>query len=123
MSETSEGFRYEVSEAIRTLALQLPDTSEGSSCVNRAFKAGSKNFAFLGEKDELCGLRLKLSSSIPELEERAKLQPDRYQVGKGGWTMVRFAPDDPPTTDDLETWLLESFLLLAPKSISAKLDS
>ncbi len=123
MSETSEDFRYQASETIRMLALQLPETSEGSSCVNRAFKAGNKNFAFLGEKDELCGLRLKLASSIPELEERAKLQPDRYQVGKGGWTMVRFAPDDPPRTDDLKTWLLESFVLLAPKRVSAKLDS
>jgi hypothetical protein len=122
MSEATEQFRYEVSETIRTLALSLPETTEGTSCVNRAFKAGSKNFAFVGEKDEGCGLRLKLDASVPDIEKRSMSRPDRYEVGKGGWVMMRFAPDDPPAMKDLETWIVESFRLLAPKSISATLD-
>ena len=123
MGEAPETFSYEISDTIRQMALALPDTTEGTSCVNRAFKAGSKNFAFLGEKDDECGLRLKLDASIEDLTTLAKTDPDRYQVGKGGWTMVKFAPDDAPDEADLEAWIMESFQLLAPKKIVAKLDN
>lgn len=101
MSDT-EAFRYEVSESIRSIAMQLPEAAEGSSCVNRAFSSGGKNFAFLGEKDDECGLRLKLAD---------------------GWTMLRFAPDDAPPHEELEAAILESFRLLAPKKIVRQLDA
>lgn len=98
MAEAPE-FRYDVSERIRHHALRFPETSEGSSCVNRAFKAGGKNFVFLGEKDDLCTLRLKLGD---------------------GWTKVEFDPADPPDPAMIEAWIEESFLLLAPKKIRAQ---
>lgn len=120
MSE-AQLFHYPISENIRTIALALPEATEGKSCVNRAFKAGGKNFAFLGEKDDECGLRLKLSSSIDSVSAKAAAQPDRYQVGSNGWTMLRFPPDDPPASDDLKEWIVESFRLLVPKKISALL--
>ena len=123
MSTAPEEFRYDVSKAIRAVAMALPEATEGQSCVNRAFKAGGKNFAFLGEKEGECGLRLKLGASIDELVRRAESQPDRYQVGTAGWTMLRFDPDDPPAPDDLETWIVESFRLLAPAKIVATLDT
>ncbi|MGI9596861.1 MAG: MmcQ/YjbR family DNA-binding protein [Acidimicrobiales bacterium] len=115
---TAEKFQHAISETIRDHAMTFPETEEGSSCVNRAFKAGGKNFAFLGEKEDQCNLRLKLAASIPEIAARAEDEPDRWEVGKGGWTMLRFPPDDPPPTDDLERWVTESFFLLAPKKVS-----
>ncbi len=93
---TIEPFRYEVSESIRSLAMTFPESSEGTSCVNRAFKTAGKNFVFLGEKEGLCTLRLKLAA---------------------GWTKVEFDPDDPPNTGELEAWVTESFELLAPKRV------
>ena len=92
-------FRYDVSERIRRYAMGFPMTTEGSSCVNRAFKAGGKNFVFLGEKDDLCTLRLKLDS---------------------GWEKIEFDPADPPGQAELESWIEESFLLLAPKKVQAE---
>ena len=82
--------------------MALPEAEEGTSCVNRAFSAGGKNFAFLGEKDDECGLRLKLAS---------------------GWTMLRFPPDDAPPPAELETQILESFRLLVPKRVVKLLDA
>ncbi len=120
---TDEQFQHAVSETIRDHAMTFPQTEEGSSCVNRAFKAGGKNFAFLGEKEDHCNLRLKLNSSIPEVTALAKEDPERWQVGTGGWTLLRFPPDDPPATDDLERWVTESFLLLAPKKVIAQLET
>ena len=121
MSDAPETFQYQVSQAIREIAMALPDASEGTSCVNRAFKAGGKNFAFVGEKDEGTGLRLKLGESIAEVQVLAESDPDRYQVGKGGWSMLRFPLDHEPSLDELNRWVTESFRLLVPKKISAQL--
>lgn len=122
MGDVQEQFRYAVSEKIRSHALTFPESVEGSSCVNRAFKAGGKNFAFLGEKDDECTLRLKLDSSIAELEKRAETDADGWQVGKGGWVLLKFRPADAPKIADLRRWITESFCLLAPKKIVAMLD-
>ena len=102
MSESAPSFRYELSETIRRLALAYPETEEGSSCVNRAFKAGGRNFVFLGEKDDVCKMRLKLKDS--------------------GWTLLEFSPDAPPSNADLERWIDESFRLLAPKRVQKLLS-
>lgn len=91
-----EEFRYDISSVIRDRAMTYPEASEGTSCVNRAFKAGGKNFVFLGEKEDLCILRLKLAD---------------------GWAKIEFDPAEPPSTGELEAWIEESFLLLAPKRV------
>ncbi|MGI9607019.1 MAG: MmcQ/YjbR family DNA-binding protein [Acidimicrobiales bacterium] len=122
MATAPETFHHSVSDAIRTHAMSFPETEEGTSCVNRAFKAGGKNFVFLGEKDETCTMRLKLDTSVPELTELASADPARYEVGTGGWTKLVFRGDDPPPISDIERWITESFHLLAPKKVQALLD-
>ena len=122
MAEKMEQFSYDISEQIRTHAMSFPETTEGSSCVNRAFKAGTKNFVFLGEKDDECTIRLKLDASVDEVAGLSGDAPDRFEVGKGGWTKLTFPPDDPPALKDLERWITESFFLLAPKKISKQLS-
>lgn len=91
-------FEYPISEAIRSHAMTFPETSEGSSCVNRAFSAGGKNFLFLGEKPGHCTLRLKSAD---------------------GWQKIEFDPDDAPPVSELEASITESFFLLAPKKVQA----
>ena len=118
LTEPTEKFQHEISGAIRSFALTFPETTEGSSCVNRAFKAGGKNFVFLGEEDDETNIRLKLDASLPEIEGLAGTDA-RFEVGKFGWTMLRFPPNDPPPNADLERWIAESFFLLAPKKIAA----
>lgn len=124
MADSTEQFQHGVSAKIREHALTFPEADEGTSCVNRAFKAGGKNFAFLGEKDDECNLRIKLDASIPEIENRANSADGRtWEVGTHGWTMLRFAPDNPPPMSDLERWITESFRLLAPKKIVKLLEN
>ena len=43
----AEQFEFAASEDLRRQALALPEVTEGASCVNRAFKAGGKSFAFV----------------------------------------------------------------------------
>lgn len=122
MSDAAETFEYPPSQTIRLIALGFPETVEGSSCVNRAFAARGKNFVFLGEKENECSLRIKVESSRSEFEKHAANDPDRWQVGKAGWAMLRFAPDAPPSDLDLRRWITESFRLLAPKRLVNEFD-
>lgn len=96
MGEPVVEFRYRSSDFVRDLAMSYPETTEGTSCVNRAFAAGGKNFVFLGEKDDLCTLRLKLA---------------------GGWQKIEFPPDEAPSDDQIRSWIDESFQLLAPARV------
>lgn len=102
MGTAPETFRYAISRTIREIALRYPETEEGTSCVNRAFRVGGKNFVFLGEKEGECKLRLKTFDD--------------------GWTLEVFAPDDPPPVAELERWIDESFRLLAPKRVQDLLE-
>ena len=101
-------------EEIRRTALALPETVEGSSCVNRAFTAGRKNFLFLGEKDDSWNVRLKLKDSLPAAEALG------YDGGKIGWIKMEFAPGE---TAPAETaaWIRESYRLIVPKRLSKQL--
>jgi len=101
------------------VALVLPETGEGSSCVNRAFRVRKKNFLFVGEKDGQVRVMLKL---VDSLETARAMQDARVDVGKHGWVTLRFAPDDALDEDLLSAWTLESYRAMAPKTVIAKLD-
>jgi hypothetical protein len=117
-----ESFEHALSEALRAAALALPETSEGSSCVNRAFKARKKNFLFLGEKPEGIRVMVKLGPSLDEATALAAERPDQVTVGKGGWVTLLFPADQAPDQALLEQWVQESFRLLAPKTLVAQLS-
>jgi len=58
-----------------------------------------KNFVFLGERPDLCTLRLKLVD---------------------GWQKFEFAPEDAPPIDQIEAWITESLSLLAPTRVQRR---
>jgi hypothetical protein len=114
-----ESFTLPLSESLRATALSLPETSEGTSCVNRAFKVRKKNFVFIGEKDGQLRIMLKL---VESLDAAAEMADPRVDVGKLGWVTLRFAHDAPLDTVLLEGWIRESFCALAPKAVSRQLS-
>ena len=101
-----EQFEHSVSEQLREVALGLPETSEGTSCVNRAFKARKKNFLFVGEKEGQVRVMLKLDAS---LEAARAMNDPRVDAGKIGWVTLRFPPDEPLDQDLLSAWVVESY--------------
>ncbi len=115
-----DSFTQPISVALRDTAMALPETSEGTSCVNRAFKVRKKNFFFLGEKPDSVRVMIKLSAS---LDEAAALNDPRISVGSMGWVTIVFAHDDVPDAELLARWVLESFRTLAPKSVVKTLDA
>ena len=114
----SEHFTHPVTQALRDHAMTFPETSEGASCVNRAFKVRKKNFLFVGEKDDgSCKVMLKLKPSLDEAEGIASAD-DRFEVGSSGWVTVRFNTSDLPDVELLKRWVSESFQTLAPKTLA-----
>jgi len=119
MAET-ETFAHAVSRALRERALAFPETTEGTACVNRAFKVRGKNFAFVGETETNVRVMVKLKASR---EAAAAMGDPRVSVGNIGWVTVNFPPEDPLDEALLGQWIEESFRALAPKSVVKKLDA
>ncbi len=116
----SESFQHPICETLRQAALALPETSEGSSCVNRAFKARKKNFVFVGEPKGKVRVMLKLG---PSLEQAAAMADPRIGVGKTGWVTILFDPEEPVDPALLQDWIVESYRTLAPKTLVKLLDA
>ena len=108
---------------LRNIALSLPQAEEGTSCNKAAFKAGNKNFLFVGEEDGAWDAKLKLDESIQEASDLAKKSPENYGVGGTGWVTLEFPDSKGPPRKLLERWVKESFRLLVPKRIAAELES
>lgn len=85
--------------------MALPETREGSSCVNRAFKVRKKSFLFVGEKGGQVRVMVELKESLDTARE---LGDPRVGVGGIGWVTMNFDPEDPPVPEPLEGWVLES---------------
>lgn len=106
-----ETFAHPHSEALRQAAIALPEVTEGTSCVNRAFKVRGKAFLYVGEKKvgtkhEHSYVMLKLADS---LGEAGAMDDPRVSVGKIGWVTLRFPPSEPLDADLLARWVVESY--------------
>jgi hypothetical protein len=105
------------SDMLRKLALSFPETEEGVACEgtpleSRTVRAKKKAFLFLGQKDGMCQVRLKLDGSLSDAAKRAKKEPERVQVGAKGWVLLRLPADEAPRPTEkgfLEAWIRESY--------------
>jgi len=116
-----EEFRFAGTRALRARALEFPGVAEGDSCVKRSFKARTKGFLYLGEKDESYNVMLKVGDSLDDVRRFCAERPDTRSVGETNWVTLDFAGDEapPPALND---WIEESFRLLAPKKLVAELE-
>ncbi len=120
MAETT--FESTLLRRLRDRAVGYPEVNEGSSCVNRAFKARKKNFLFLGEKPDNRRIMLKLGPSLDEAEGVVGGR-DGCTVGTNGWVTLNLAADGDVDAKLLERWVEESYRLLAPKTLVKQLDA
>ena len=75
-------------EALRKLALKLPETADGIACKGTAIECKTvqvrkKAFLFLGAD----AIKLKLSDSLAEAARLEAKDPERFKVGAKGWVM------------------------------------
>jgi len=104
-------------ETLRGFALALPHAEEGTSCSNVAFKAGAKNFFFMGTKDDVMVLRFKLVDKVAEAEQVSEKSPEIYSVGPSGWTTVRLPLTARFPAKRFHAWMKDSYRALVPKKL------
>src|SRR5262245_42765046 len=106
---------------LRAIALRYPETEEGVACKGTSiecttFKAANKAFLFVGAKE----IRLKLQASLAEANKLAAKDPDRYKAGAHGWVAISTGDDPSVDLALLERWIEESYRLLVPKQLAAR---
>lgn len=92
-------------------ARALKGVQEGVSCNQHSFKAGKATFFTAGPGAKGAGFKamFKLSASVPEAERLASREPERFEVGKGGWVTARFTAEAPLPKTLWVKWLAEAF--------------
>ncbi len=93
-------------------AMTFPEVEQGMSCNQSTFKATKTKFLFIGPGPKRQGYKamFKLNKSIPQAQELAAKEPDRYQVGSS-YITVRFTAENPIPRNIWESWLSESYEL------------
>ena len=109
-------------QALRKIAMKLPEAEEGTSCNKIAFKARKKAFLYVGGDEDTYNVMLNLGDSLAEATALGKKQPDSYSVGGIGWVTVTLPAVKAAPKGLFERWVEESFRLLAPKRLVAELD-
>ena len=109
-------------DRVRGFALGLPEAYEDHPWGESVAKVNGKVFVFFGADDHESdpGMSVKLVESNAQALMAPGAEPTGYGLGKSGWVNVpvkRGAPPDGVLTD----WVEESYRLVAPKRLSAKL--
>jgi predicted DNA-binding protein (MmcQ/YjbR family) len=107
-------------DALRAVALKLPDVEEGVACKgtvveSSTVKVRGKAFLFVNQAHA----RLKLGPSLVEAAALASKHPGLYQAGAGGWVRITINLSDQPPLDLLQRWIDESYRLFAPSKPAA----
>ena len=108
--------------ALRKLALTYPEATEDFPWGHTAIKVKGKMFMVLGGTDEFLSVRVKLPLTGKDALGLAFASPTGYGLGKSGWVSAQFGPDDEIPVDMLREWIDESYRVVAPKRLVAKLD-
>jgi predicted DNA-binding protein (MmcQ/YjbR family) len=66
-------------------------------------------------------LTVKLGASSEEVLQLPFTEPTGYGLGKSGWVTARFAAGDEPPLGILFDWIDDSYALVAPKKLVARL--
>lgn len=103
-------------------ALTFPEAWEDFPWEEPVVKVRKKIFAFLGRHEADClQLGVKLPETADALLQEQWAEPSSHGLGRHGWVSLTFArPQDVPL-DLLEDLIVESYIAVAPKTLSKQL--
>ena len=104
-------------DRLRVHALALPEAAEDFPWGHRVAKVRTKIFVFLADDS----LGVKLNESLGAALGMRGIEPMRYNLGKHGWVRISLATG--PPVDILLDWIEESYALIAPKTLIARMHS
>jgi predicted DNA-binding protein (MmcQ/YjbR family) len=109
-------------ERLRTLALSLPEAYEETPWGERVVKVKGKIFLFVGVRDGLLHMSVKLPESGTGVLREKLGEPTGYGLGKSGWVTVKLAAAATVKDARVDGWVKESYRAIAPKKLSLALD-
>ena len=111
-----------IDEQARAYAAGFPEAWEDHPWGETVYKVGKKVFVFFGSGESGPGLSLmaKLSEGHEEALTFEWVEPSGYGLGKAGW-ITATVPDDAPL-DLVLGWILESYRIVAPRRLVARLE-
>ncbi len=109
-------------KALRDHGLTLPEATEDFPWGERALKVRGKVFAFLHSVEGGLSVTVKLPQSGHAVVLLPHVEPSGYGLGKAGWVTARFAAKERLPLPTLNTWLVESYCAVAPKTLVKQLD-
>ncbi|WP_280861325.1 MmcQ/YjbR family DNA-binding protein [Streptomyces sp. SAI-144] len=114
-------------EKVREFALGLPGAAEEFPWGETVAKVNKKVFVFLGVSDGSypMGVTVKLKDAEAHAHALTSpgAEPAGYGLGKAGWVRVPLAEKGSPAADLLCDWVEESYRAIAPKRLTAELDT
>jgi predicted DNA-binding protein (MmcQ/YjbR family) len=109
-----------LAERAHAFAMDLPEAWEDHPWGETVYKVGKKVFVFFGIDE--AGPDFHLTAKLRDGHEEALtfewVEPSGYGLGKAGW-ITATVPDDAPL-DLVLGWILESYLIVAPKRLAAQ---
>ncbi|MEV5509971.1 MmcQ/YjbR family DNA-binding protein [Streptomyces orinoci] len=111
---------------VREFALSLPGAVEEFPWHDHAVvKVNKKIFVFLGSEDDTASAGISVKLKNEEAHGHALAVPGAaptgYGLGRAGWVSVPLAGDGAPA-ELLCDWVEESYRVVAPKRLVARLD-
>jgi predicted DNA-binding protein (MmcQ/YjbR family) len=107
---------------LRAHGLAKPEAYEEFPWGDRALKVAKKIFAIMScTAENGLVLTVKLGALSDEALQLPFTEPTGYGLGKNGWVTARFAFGDRPPVGILCDWIDESYALVGPKKLVARL--
>jgi predicted DNA-binding protein (MmcQ/YjbR family) len=121
---TSKPGRGDKRSRVRAFSTALPDACEDFPWGEVVVKVNGKVFVFLGgdQGDGPPNMSIKLSDSHDQALDAAGASPTGYGLGRSGWVSVPMGAGSPPV-GVLCDWVEESYRIVAPKRVVARLDA
>lgn len=110
-------------DALRTVMLSYPETTEEFPWDHRTAKVKGKMFVILVLDER----GLNVTTKLPQSNEAALMlpfcTPTGYGMGKSGWVTSQFKSGDDVPVALLTKWIDESYRAVAPKKLVERLDA
>ena len=110
-------------DKVKAFALSLPGAYEDHPWGETVVKVNKKVFVFLGHEETPAerGMAVKLMDSHDQALMVPGARPTGYGLGRAGWVDVPMRKGPPLAV--LKDWVEESYRIVAPKKLVAKLDA
>jgi predicted DNA-binding protein (MmcQ/YjbR family) len=112
-----------IAAALAAAAARYPESTEDFPWGERVAKVNKKVFVFLGRDDSSSpSISVKLPDSFEHALSLACSEPTSHGLGKSGWVTVHLDHPDCPDMELLFDWVDESYRVVAPARLVARLD-